>query len=125
MIALVGSPTGSPVEPIRYAQPRPTVRLMEPVVQPIGTAVTRLVVLLLAVVFALSLIFVAGAQAGGSLRETSAHVVGAGETLWDIAAERTAPGGDVRVTLYDIRQMNDLSGSVLGVGQSLIVPSGD
>ena len=111
MIALAQSPN-----------PQPTLRLMEPVVRPIGVTVTRIAVLFMAVILALTLIFAAGAQAGNTLRETSAHVVGAGETLWDIAAEHTAPGGDVRATLYDIRQMNDLSGSVLGVGQSLIVP---
>lgn len=103
---------------------QPMMGLMEPIVTPIRINVRRLILLLAFVLFALSLIFVAGAQAGSSLRETSTHVVGAGETLWEIAAEHTAPGGDVRATLYDIRQMNDLSSSVLGLGQALTVPGG-
>lgn len=104
---------------------QPTGFLTEPVIRPVRIHVGRLVVLIAVVVFALSLIFVAGAQAGSQLRETSSHVVGAGETLWDIAAEHTSPGGDVRATLYDIRQMNDLSESMIVIGQELIVPEGN
>ena len=104
---------------------QPTGQLTEPIVRPIRINVTRLVVLLMVVAIALSLFLVGGAQAGGELRETSTHVVGAGDTLWDIAAEHTTSGGDVRATLYDIRRMNEMPGSVISVGQALIVPGGD
>ena len=104
---------------------QPASHLMEPIVRPIRINVTRLVVLLAAVAIALSLFLVGGAQAGGELRETSSHIVGAGDTLWDIAAEHTTSGGDVRATLYDIRRMNELGGSVISVGQTLIVPGDD
>lgn len=108
-----------------YAERSAASELIEPFVGHIKLNVRRLFVLVAVVVVALSFMLVAGAYAGGELRETSTHVVGAGETLWDIAAAHTDPGDDVRRTLYDIERMNDLDGSVLVIGQSLVVPADD
>jgi LysM domain len=48
-------------------------------------------------------------------------VVAPGDTLWDLASAATPQGGDVRATLYDIRERNHLTDSVLRPGQVLRV----
>ena len=49
------------------------------------------------------------------------YQVRSGDTLWSIAATRYA-GSDIRAAIYDIRQANDLSGSVITTGQRLVLP---
>lgn len=71
----------------------------------------------------LFLLLTSSVQAGNSMRATETHIVGQGDTLWGIAAERTAPGGDVRGTVADIRSMNRMDSSVLQVGTQLTVPA--
>lgn len=88
------------------------------------TTLSRVAVFLTVLALAIFILLAAGVQAGDEVRPTETHVVGQGETLWDIAAEFTAPGGDVRETLYDIRTMNRIEGSVISIGQAVIVPSG-
>lgn len=66
--------------------------------------------------------------ASGTRAETAANgertiVVSSGDTLWDIAQSVKPEGGDVRKTVYMIKKRNNLSGSVLQPGQSLIVPA--
>jgi len=53
------------------------------------------------------------------------YTVGAGETLWAIAAERSAPGTDVRDAVDDLMALNELSSSSLAPGQQLLVPVAD
>lgn len=53
---------------------------------------------------------------------TGTHLVTTGDTLWEIAAAHTLPGDDVRRTVYEIQQLNDLSGSVIVPGQVLHIP---
>ena len=48
--------------------------------------------------------------------------VAPGDTLWSIAA-RAAPDRDPRGVIDEIRQLNDLPGTVLPVGVVLRVPS--
>ncbi|WP_062294350.1 LysM peptidoglycan-binding domain-containing protein [Demequina phytophila] len=50
------------------------------------------------------------------------YAVGAGETLWDIAAARTEPGDDVRDTVADIQHLNAMADTALVAGQQLYVP---
>lgn len=45
-----------------------------------------------------------------------------GQTLWDIAAANGADG-DLRDTVYEIRQLNHLDGSEVQTGQTLNVPA--
>ena len=52
------------------------------------------------------------------------HVVVTGDTLWDIAMVHTPSGGDVRRTVYDIRQANGLESATIVPGQVLQVPIG-
>lgn len=49
--------------------------------------------------------------------------VGAGETVWDVAA-RVAPRSDPRAVVERIRQLNSLVGSAVSPGQQLRVPDG-
>ncbi|SFI32156.1 LysM domain-containing protein [Paenibacillus sp. UNC496MF] len=50
-------------------------------------------------------------------------VVGAGDTLWDIASSVRKEGEDIRRTVYDLQKRNNLSSSSLRAGQTLIVPA--
>ncbi|MEE9299207.1 MAG: LysM domain-containing protein [Acidimicrobiia bacterium] len=90
----------------------------------------RVVVLLTSVALAL-LLLLAGITVAARAESTSAgdtvtaqieHRVTAGDTLWDIAAEYTDPGEDIRETIHDIMRANGLDSSVIVVGQVLVVP---
>ena len=48
------------------------------------------------------------------------YVVQPGDTLWDIADRTYA--GDPRDLLGEIRELNDLEGSTLRAGQTLLLP---
>lgn len=67
---------------------------------------------------------VATAQADGPRDAVvvSEHTVAPGETLWAIAREATPTGGDVRDTVAELQRLNGLRGSMLTVGQQLLVP---
>jgi len=52
------------------------------------------------------------------------HLVVTGDTLWDIAVAHTPAGGDVRRTVFDIRQANRLESPTIVPGQVLRVPVG-
>jgi nucleoid-associated protein YgaU len=45
-----------------------------------------------------------------------------GDTLWDIASSRY-PGADVRQKVFEIEQLNGLSGPAIEAGQRLRVPA--
>ena len=49
-------------------------------------------------------------------------VVQPGDTLWTIAAERY-PGDDTRARIDDIERLNNLSGPVIVVGETLRLPA--
>jgi len=49
-------------------------------------------------------------------------VVHQGDTLWSLAAERTAPGQDVRQTIQLIQRLNQLAGPGLMAGDRLWLP---
>lgn len=57
-----------------------------------------------------------------TVEKTQTITVCAGDTLWSIAQEHGAEDSDVRDTVYQIKQLNDLKCGDLVVGQSLIVP---
>jgi LysM repeat protein len=61
---------------------------------------------------------------GGDPEGWVEHVVVTGDTLWDIASAHTPSGGDVRRTVYDIRQVNGLQSAAIVPGQVLQVPVG-
>ena len=73
---------------------------------------------------ALGVLVVGGAVDADGPISTEAYVVQAGDTLWAIAAERTAPGDDVRDTMGAIAQASGLESMELAVGQRLEIPIG-
>ena len=113
--------TITPTSQLRPAQLRParpgSVRL---------TRRGRLVVLTIAVLTILAVGFV---LAGGSVatsesgtpEPTRVVMVGAGDTLWDIAAGLSADG-DVRAMVHRIEQLNALDTGMVTAGQRLLVP---
>ncbi|AZN41979.1 LysM peptidoglycan-binding domain-containing protein [Paenibacillus albus] len=50
-------------------------------------------------------------------------VIGAGDTLWDIAGRVRESGQDIREVVYSLKKRNNLTSSTLQAGQSLIVPA--
>lgn len=48
--------------------------------------------------------------------------VSKGDTLWDIAAQHSAPGEDVREVIYRISRSNNLTDKTLYPGQQLNIP---
>ena len=86
------------------------------------STLTRAVVLLTAVAVVFFLLLTSGAGAGHEVRPTGTHVVAGGETLWSIASLHTSPGGDIRSTVFDIKRMNRLDGSLIRAGDRLVVP---
>jgi LysM repeat protein len=84
------------------------------------TLLRAAVLLTVIVVFFLLLASAVGAQ--DRVHATTQHRIVAGETLWGIARAATPAGGDVRVTVSEIRRLNDLVGTVIYPGDTLVVP---
>ena len=76
-------------------------------------------------VFVLLLATAVHAMSTGSPAETVDHRVHAGETLWSIASDLTDAGDDVRGVVAEIRELNGLTTSAIGVGEVLVVPVSD
>ena len=95
---------------------------------PITRSAPVRVVMLFTVIVALAVIVLAtsvGASSAGAVGEpTVSHRVEAGDTLWGIAEEYAAPGGDVRRLVFDIKRLNDVPDSVIVPGQDLRIPVG-
>ncbi|CAI9416254.1 LysM peptidoglycan-binding domain-containing protein [Nocardioides sp. T2.26MG-1] len=112
----IGTTHIHPVRPTRQARPG-SVRL---------TRRGRLVVLAIAVFAILTVGFV---LAGGSVatsdsgtpEPTRVVMVGAGDTLWDIAAGLSGDG-DVRAMVDHIQRLNALDSGMVTAGQRLLVP---
>ena len=87
------------------------------------TAPTRLLVIIFTIVVALVLLLASSVGANGAVIVTTEdYTVRTGDTLWDIATERTPAGRDVRDTVAAIRSINRLDQSVIHPGQVLEVP---
>lgn len=50
------------------------------------------------------------------------YTVGAGESLWSIAADLTPEGGDVRAMMTDIQRLNAMTGSQVQAGEQIVIP---
>ena len=80
----------------------------------------RLVAASVAIVVATLLFLTVASPSPGAARPRH-YRVQPGDTLWSIAGERYA-GADIRATVYDIRHANDLTGSTIVAGESLVLP---
>lgn len=83
----------------------------------------RALVLPLALALVFLLLLAQGVHAGDSAVPTEPYRVVTGDTLWDIADERTEDGYDVRSTVRLIQRLNDLDGGLISPGQILVVPA--
>ena len=88
----------------------------------------RFVVLVLALLAVLAVgVFLASGAVGtgeaGTPEPTRVVLVGAGDTLWDIAAD-LADDGDVRAMVDRIQELNALDSGMVNAGQKLVVPVG-
>ncbi len=72
----------------------------------------RALVLPLALALVFLLLLAQRVDAGDTTLPTESHRVVAGDTLWDLADERTEPGSDVRSVVRLIQRLNDLDGAV-------------
>lgn len=70
-----------------------------------------------------SLSWLGQAASAGLPTETAVVRVGAGETVWDVAA-RVAPESDPGAVVQRIRELNGLVSSAVQPGQQLQVPDG-
>jgi nucleoid-associated protein YgaU len=86
----------------------------------IGAAVLLTAVILVAVLLLATA--VGDALVGAEYESYDEHLVVAGDTLWEIAEAYTPAGGDVRTTIFGIREASGLEGSVIVPGQVLRIP---
>lgn len=114
-------PTAGPVVPAA-APAQPRLRL---------TARGRMVRSLAALVLATTVAVAAGGWLGGAVAGASQYdgptatvSVGAGQTLWEIAAASAGGGQDVREVVSQIQELNALPTGDLAAGQQLVVPAG-
>jgi nucleoid-associated protein YgaU len=83
----------------------------------------RALVLPLALALVFLLLLAQHGHAGDTAVPTESHRVVTGDTLWDLAEQRTEPGGDVRSVVRSIQRLNDLDGGFIIPGQVIIVPA--
>jgi hypothetical protein len=75
----------------------------------------------LALVAVLAVLALVAARPSGGSGPEERYVVRAGDTLWELAAERY--GGDPREGVWRIRERNGLRGSSLPTGAILYLPA--
>jgi nucleoid-associated protein YgaU len=83
----------------------------------------RALVLPLALALVFLLLLAQQVHAGGTAVPTDSYRVVSGDTLWDLADDRTEPGGDVRSVVRTIQRLNDLDGALIIPGQLILVPA--
>ena len=83
----------------------------------------RALVLPLALALVFLLLLAQRSDAGASARPTESYRVVTGDTLWDLAEERTEDGDDVRSTVRLIQRLNDLNGGLIAPGQTIVLPA--
>ncbi|MDH3605820.1 MAG: LysM peptidoglycan-binding domain-containing protein [Acidimicrobiia bacterium] len=83
----------------------------------------RALVLPLALALVFLLLLAQRSDAGATARPTEPYRVTSGDTLWDLADDRTEAGDDVRSTVRLIQRLNDLNGGLIVPGQTIILPA--
>ena len=62
------------------------------------------------------------ADATGTPADLDTYTVASGDTLWQIAANLTPQGRDVRETMVEIEDVNALASTQLQAGQQILLP---
>ncbi|MGI9649387.1 MAG: LysM peptidoglycan-binding domain-containing protein [Acidimicrobiia bacterium] len=83
----------------------------------------RALVLPLALALMFLLLLAQRVHAGDTAAPTEPYRVVSGDTLWDLADERTEQGEDVRSTVRIIQRVNDLDGGLITPGQVILLPA--
>lgn len=83
----------------------------------------RVLVLPLALALVFLLLLAQRSDAGASARPTESYRVISGDTVWDLATDRTPAGEDVRATVRLIQRLNDLDGGLIMPGQVVLLPA--
>ncbi len=83
----------------------------------------RALVLPLALALVFLLLLAQQVHAGGTAVPTEPYRVVSGDTLWDLADERTEAGEDVRSVVRLIQRLNDLNGGYITPGQVIVLPA--
>lgn len=52
------------------------------------------------------------------------YTISKGETLWNIAKEYTPDNKDIRQTIYEIKQLNNMTDSTIYPGQTIKIKNG-
>ena len=86
------------------------------------TALLRVLVTLSTIVVGLVLLLPSAGNAVSDVAVTEVHIVQPGDTLWEIAAETTPVGDDVRHTVAVIKELNGLTSALILPGSRLVVP---
>lgn len=117
-------PRPAPPAPV---PPAPVPPVMAMTAGPSRACASRVVKLLVAVTMTLAVVagvdWLGQRAAPGVPERTAVIRVGAGETVWDVAA-RVAPGSDQRAVVDRIRQLNGLTSGEVVPDQQLQVPDG-
>ncbi len=83
----------------------------------------RALVLPLALALVFLLLLAQQVQAGSTAIPTETYRVVSGDTLWDLADDRTEAGEDVRSVVRLIQRLNDLDGGYITPGQVIVLPA--
>ncbi|MCI1983187.1 MAG: LysM peptidoglycan-binding domain-containing protein [Bifidobacteriaceae bacterium] len=62
------------------------------------------------------------ANSAPATQEVTSYVVRPGDTLWSYAASTTKPGDDVRETVQELMDLNNMESAAVSVGQRIVVP---
>lgn len=83
----------------------------------------RALVLPLALALVFLLLLAQSVHAGDTTIPTEPYRVVSGDTLWDLADERTEEGEDVRSMVRTIQRVNRLDGGLITPGQVILLPA--
>lgn len=75
-------------------------------------------------IFLLIALFKTSIAKTNSEAEIIDYTINKGETLWNIAKEYTPDNKDIRQTIYEIKQLNNMTDSTIYPGQTIKIKNG-